>query len=209
MNIQLFLEQSAARHSHLCPRQVLGVRIGLLATRIFDLPPGGNPGKRLFTIIESDGCFSDGIEVATGCTLGHRRLRLEDYGKIAATFIDTITGRAVRIAPKLDIRQKAYAYAPDEPRRYFAQLRAYQIMPDETMFTIAPVILTTPIEAILSRPGMRVNCDSCGEEIINEREIKENGLTLCRTCAGDSYYQIDLTAILKGENIPSVLLNSL
>lgn len=195
MDIQPFLERSAVRHSHLCPRQVLGVRIGLLAARIFDFPPGQNPGKRMFAIIESEGCFSDGIEVATGCTLGHRRLRLEDYGKTAATFIDTITGQAVRIAPALDIREKACAYVPDEPRHYFAQLQAYQIMPDETMFTITPVTLTTPIEAILSRPGVRVNCDVCGEEIINEREIKRNGLTLCRVCAGESYYQHTLSAV--------------
>jgi formylmethanofuran dehydrogenase subunit E len=196
MEIQSFLDLSAARHSHLCPRQVLGIRMGLLANRIFGLPAGKNIGKRLFTIVESDGCFSDGIEVATGCTLGHRRLRLEDYGKIAATFMDTNTREAVRIAPALEIRQKAYDYAPQEPRHYFAQLQAYQIMPDEVMFTVVPVTLAISIEAIISRPGVRVNCDSCGEEIINEREIRQNGLTLCHACARGAYYLAEPTAIL-------------
>jgi formylmethanofuran dehydrogenase subunit E len=189
MDIHPFLELSIARHSHLCPRQVLGVRIGLLAARIFELPPGKNPEKRMFAIVESDGCLYDGIEVATGCTLGHRRMRLQDYGKVAATFVDTIAGVAMRIAPRLDIRLTACTYAPDEARHYFAQLQAYQIMPDETMFTVTPVILTTPIEAIISKPGLRVNCDFCSEEIINEREIRQNGQTLCRACAGESYYQ--------------------
>lgn len=204
MDIQPFIERSAARHSHLCPRQVLGVRIGLLAARIFDVEPGKNLGKRIFTIVESDGCFSDGVDVATGCTLGHRRLRLEDYGKIAATFIDTITGKAVRIAPRLNVREKAYAYAPDEPQRYFAQLRAYQIMPDEILLSITPVMLTTPIETIISRPGLRVICDSCGEEIINEREIRRDGLTLCRTCAGISYYQTALPGIPIKISLPPI-----
>jgi len=99
MNIQPFLERSAARHSHLCPRQMLGVRIGLLATAMLGLPSGENPGKRLLVIVESVGCFSDGIEVATGCTFGHRRLLLEDHGKIATTFVDTLNNIAVRIAP--------------------------------------------------------------------------------------------------------------
>jgi formylmethanofuran dehydrogenase subunit E len=152
----------------------------------FDAPP---PKKRLLVIVESDGCFADGITAATDCTVGHRTLRVEDYGKIAATFVDTVSGRAIRIAPALDIRQKAHAYAPGEPRRYFAQMQAYQIMPDEEMFTVVEVQLKTSIEAIISRPGVRVNCDVCGEEIINEREIKQNGLTLCRACAGDAYYQ--------------------
>ncbi|MFO3797100.1 MAG: FmdE family protein, partial [Anaerolineales bacterium] len=118
------LQKSASQHSHLCPRQILGVRMGLLGMKAlgFDAPP---PKKRLLVIVETDGCFADGITAATDCTVGHRTLRVEDYGKTAATFVDTITGQAVRIAPALDIRQKAHAYAPDEPRRYFAQMQAY------------------------------------------------------------------------------------
>jgi formylmethanofuran dehydrogenase subunit E len=187
-NLSSYLQKSASQHSHLCPRQILGVRMGLLGMKSlgFDAPP---PKKRLLVIVESDGCFADGITAATDCTVGHRTLRVEDYGKIAATFVDTVSGRAIRIAPALDIRQKAHAYAPGEPRRYFAQMQAYQIMPDEEMFTVVEVQLKTSIEAIISRPGVRVNCDVCGEEIINEREIKQNGLTLCRACAGDAYYQ--------------------
>lgn len=182
------LQKSASQHSHLCPRQILGVRMGLLGMKAlgFDAPP---PKKRLLVIVETDGCFADGIIAATDCTVGHRTLRVEDYGKTAATFVDTATGQAVRIAPAPDIRQKAYAYAPNEPRRYFAQMQAYQIMPDEEMFTVAPVVLSTPIEAIISRPGVRVNCDLCGEEIMNEREIHREGLTLCRACAYGGYYQ--------------------
>ncbi|MFA5873793.1 MAG: FmdE family protein [Anaerolineales bacterium] len=187
-DLQLLLERSSRNHSHLCPRQILGVRIGLvgMATLGFKDPPAK---KELLIITETDGCFADGLSAATNCTVGHRTLRVEDYGKTAATFIDTQTGRAFRVAPVLDIRQRAYSYALDEPRHYFAQMQAYQIMPDEEMFAITEVQLTTPIEAILSRPGIRVDCDVCGEEIMNEREIHQNGLTLCRACAGDSYYQ--------------------
>ena len=190
MDIQPFLERSAARHDHLCPRQVLGVRIGLLAARSFDSPPGENPGKRLLAIVESDGCFSDGIEVATGCSLGHRRLRLEDYGKIAATFVDTKAGRAIRILPCVDLRQRALDCLPQESRHYFAQLQAYQVMPDEELLVVQTVLLNTPIEQILSRPGLRVTCSRCGEEIINERELTVGGQAVCRSCAGESYYQL-------------------
>lgn len=193
-NIRSFLERSTARHSHLCPRQVLGVRIGLLAAHLFDLQPGENPEKRLLTIVESDGCFSDGVEVATGCTLGHRTLRLEDYGKIAAVFVDTDTGRALRIAPHSDVRERAFDCTPDEPRRYFAQLQAYQVMPDNKLLLVQEVRLTIPVEKIVSRPGLRVNCATCGEEIINEREVIRDRLTLCQTCAGLGYYQTVIPA---------------
>lgn len=190
MVIQSLLELSSSRHDHLCPRQVLGVRIGLLAVKSFGLAVGENPRKRLLAILESDGCFADGVEVATGCTIGHRTLRLEDYGKIAATFVNTLTGHALRIAPRLDIRQRALDCATGEERRYFAQLQAYQVMPDDELLSVQEVHLRTPLEQIISRPGVRIPCEVCGEEIINEREVYKEGLTLCRACADESYYTL-------------------
>ncbi len=196
MDIQPFLERSSTRHSHLCPRQVPGVRIGLLAARIFGLPPGENPGKRILGIVESDGCFSDGIEISTGCTLGHRRLRLEDYGKIAATFVDTHTGRAVRIAPRRGIRQRAADCLPKEDSHYAAQLQAYQILPDDELLLVQEIVLMIDAKRLLSRPGVRTTCELCGEDIINERELTRNGETLCRSCAGEGYYHLALLAAL-------------
>lgn len=187
MNLQALLEISTRDHNHLCPRQILGVRMGLLGMHAlgFEQAPSN---KRLLTITETDGCFADGLSVATGCTVGHRTLRVEDYGKTAAVFVDTNTGQALRLAPVLDIRQKAYAYAPGEPRHYFAQMQAYQVMPAELMFSIQTVALNVAVTEIVSRAGVRTNCDACGEEIINEREIKDKGLTLCQACARGAYY---------------------
>jgi formylmethanofuran dehydrogenase subunit E len=201
MNITPLLEKSMQDHDHLCPRQILGVRIGLAGMKAlgFDEPP---TKKRLLVISETDGCFVDGVTAATGCTVGHRTLRIEDYGKAAVTFVDTSTGRAVRVAPALDVRDKAYAYAPKEPRHYFAQMQAYRVMPDEVLLTIQEVILNTPVKQIVSRPGVRVNCDVCGEEIMNEREILRDGLTLCCTCAGHGYYQSALTCDLQISLLP-------
>ncbi|MEZ4727486.1 MAG: FmdE family protein [Caldilineaceae bacterium] len=191
-DLQAILQRSSARHKHLCPRQVLGARMGLAGAAALglNLP---RTDKRLLVIVETDGCFADGVEVATGCTMGHRTLRLEDYGKIAATLIDVKQGGAVRVAPQIDVRERAYAYASEEPRHYFAQLQAYQVMPESELLTIQPVTLTTPVATIVSRPGVRVNCDQCGEEIINEREVQVAGQLLCRACAGRSYYQTQCT----------------
>lgn len=186
-DLQALLEISASRHIHLCPRQVLGVRIGLAGAASLEIEVPQKK-KRVLTIVETDGCFADGVEVATGCTVGHRTLRVEDYGKIAATFIDTKTRRAVRVAPHPDVRQRAYEYAPEETRHYFAQLQGYRVMPIEELVVIQGVRLATPIADIIGRAGVRVNCDLCGEEIINAREVAENGLTLCVACAYGGYY---------------------
>lgn len=181
------LDASAALHQHLCPRQVLGVRIGMLAGQLLelDLP---QIDKRLLAIVETDGCAADGIAVAAGCWVGRRTLRVEDYGKVAATFADTETGRALRIAPRAGVRGLAIRNAPEARGHWEAQLLGYQRIPDDELFAWQPVELVTPIAEIVSRAGVRTVCARCGEEIINEREIVRDGQTLCRACAGAAYY---------------------
>lgn len=182
------LRLSAERHQHLCPRQVLGVRMGLLAGRLLELPVP-QKDKRMLVIVETDGCFTDGLAVATGCSVGRRSMRVVDFGKVAATFVDTQTGQAVRIVPHPESRQRAQAYTPEAGNRWKGYLLGYQVMPDEELFTWQEVRLRFSIERLLSRDRYRVNCEQCGEEIINEREVLVNGRVLCRGCAGENYYE--------------------
>lgn len=181
------LQASAVLHNHLCPRQVLGVRMGMYAAEILRIECP-QPKKRLFTFVETDGCFADGVAVATGCTLGHRTLRLMDYGKVAATFVDTDSEQSIRIRPRLDVRSRAALCKPDERSRWHSQLEAYQVMPLAELFEVEVVSISLSLEDIISRPGVRVNCSICGEEILNEREFVIEGSVLCRACAGDGYY---------------------
>ncbi len=188
--LQAILDLSSSWHKHLCPRQVLGARIGLAGAAALGLAIP-RKDKRLLAIVETDGCFSSGVEAATGCSVRHRTLRVADYGKIAVTFVDVKTKTAVRVASQLDIREKALAYAPEEKKHYFAQLVGYQRMPDQALLTVQPVHLTTPIDEIVSRAGVRTNCAVCGEEIINEREVERDGWVYCQGCAGSAYYEPD------------------
>lgn len=184
------LQKSSQLHQHLCPRQVLGVRIGLLGGQRLglELP---QTGKRVLTIVETDGCAADGIAVATGCWVGRRTLHVLDFGKVAATLVDTCTGRAVRIVPAAATRQRAREYAPEAASRWEAYLLGYQRMPDEELLAVQPVTLSISLEKLLSQEGCRVNCDLCGEEITNEREVQWKGLTVCRACAGACYYTLE------------------
>jgi formylmethanofuran dehydrogenase subunit E len=182
-----FLMESASSHTNLCPRQVLGVRMGRYAARLLGFDPL-EVKKRLLVIVETDGCFASGLGVATGCSIGSRNLRIEDYGKAAATFTDTQMRRSVRIAPAADARTLSRDYAPRIPDRWQAMLVGYQRMPDELLFSWESVELCTTIEAIFSSPGIRTTCQICGEEIMNEREVVWEERVLCRACAGFSYY---------------------
>lgn len=187
-SLQELLQATAARHDHLCPRQVLGVRMGLLAAQTLhlDLP---QVDKRLLTIAETDGCFADGIAVATGCWVGRRTLRIEDYGKVAATFVDTLTGQAVRLTPRLAARDLAARYAPEAANGWEAYLLGYQRMPDDQLLTVHPVQLVASIQSIVSTPEAKAICTTCGEEIFNEREVVRTEVVVCRSCAGERYYR--------------------
>lgn len=180
------LARSAERHGRLCPRQVLGVRIGLAALRAFAVGPGA---RDLLAIVETDGCFVDGIEAATGCALGRRTLRLVDHGKVAASFVDLRSGRALRISPRQDARLLAHEFAPQEPRRYHAQLAAYPCIPDGLLLDARPVALNESLDDLRGRAGVRISCARCGEEVIDSREVTRDGASLCRGCAGEAYYR--------------------
>ncbi len=192
----LLEQSSAARHDHLCPRQVLGVRIGLAGLAALGLAAPLSK-KTGLVILETDGCFADGIEAASGATVGHRTLRINDMGKIAATFADINSGHAVRISPALNVRQRALDYALHEPRHYFAQLAAYQVMPDDELLQYQNVVLTPSVQVLISKPVVRISCSRCGEEIINERQVLIGGVPLCGTCASQGYYRIEETYALQ------------
>ena len=183
------LERSSRPHNHLCPRQVLGARVGLAggAALGMDVP---RHDKNLLIIAETDGCFLSGLQAATGCAPNRRTLRVEDYGKIAASFVNIETGEALRVAPKADVRARAFDYAPGIKKRYYAMLTGYQTMPDEELLSIEEINLKQPVETIVSRAGVRVDCALCGEEIINERELIKQGEPLCLACAGRGYYTV-------------------
>jgi formylmethanofuran dehydrogenase subunit E len=165
--------------------------MGMYAAILLDLALPQSD-KRLYSFIETDGCFADGIALATGCTLGHRTLRLIDYGKVATTFVDTQTEHAIRFAPHPLARTRAGEYAPNAESHWRAQLEGYQIMPYAELFQAHEVILNLSIKAIISQPGVRVTCSVCGEEILNQRELKLGDQVVCQSCApeGESYWSV-------------------
>ena len=186
-DLAALLGRSAGRHSRLCPRPVLGARMGLYGLQLLGLS-GQNRAKRMLVIVETDGCFAEGIEEVTGCTIGQRTLRIEDYGKVAATFVSLLTDEALRLAPQPGIRDQAAHYTARPQNRYQAQLEGYQVMPADELFSVQKVQLRQPLHTIIGVPDRRVNCSGCGEEIINQRETQAGARFYCQTCIGGGYY---------------------
>ncbi len=185
------LEESVKVHGHLCPGQVLGVRMSMLGLReigVFD--PKGIDRKSLIVFVEMDRCATDAVQSVTGCSLGKRSMKFLDYGKMAATYMNLKTSKAVRIVAREDSRDKAKGLFPDIENRYAAQLEAYKVMRDEELFDVMEVAVNIRAEDMPGRPARRVRCDSCGEHVQDMREIRKNGRTLCKPCAEGGYYKV-------------------
>ncbi len=184
------LVKSAEQHKHICPRQILGVRMGLYAGQLLNLELP-DLKKRLYAFVETNGCMLDGIVAGTGCAVGRRTMYIYDFGKMAATFVDSQTQQAVRIIPSSQSRKLRDQYAPKDLGRWPSYVYAYQIAPQEELFVTQSVKLTVSLEALISHETARAVCERCGEEITNEREVHQNGKVLCRSCAGEAYYAVE------------------
>jgi len=145
--------------------------------------------KRLITFVEIDRCATDAVSLVTGCRLGKRSLKFLDYGKVAATFVNVETGRAVRVAAREDSRAKAKAMFPALTGSSQAQLEAYKLMENDDLFNVEAVRVKLNPEDLPGGPHSRVTCAQCGEGVNGGRERRLGDRVLCRSCAGEKYYE--------------------
>ena len=180
------LKETAALHGHLCAGQVIGVRMAMIGCREIgiDEPKGS---KKILVYVEIDRCATDAIRAVTGCSLGRRSLKFLDYGKMAATFVNLESNKAVRVIARDDAREQVPSYAGESLNRHEAERIAYSVMPEESLFRIGPVQIQIPEEDMPGARGRRVLCTRCGEGINFRREVNVNGSVLCIPCYQGSY----------------------
>jgi len=185
-----YVQAAAHMHGHICAGQILGLRMALHGLALLGLnDPEGKDRKRLVTFVEIDRCATDAIAVVTGCRIGKRALKFRDFGKMAATFCDLDSGRAVRVYAKESSRVRAREMFPEIGDPNERQMRAYRELADAEMFLDQWVRVRVPPEDLPGYKGPLVNCSRCGERIDFQREVACGAETLCRACAGDRYYE--------------------
>ena len=185
-----YLRDAELAHGHLCAGQVLGVRLAMLGLQKLGIDdPQGKDRKRLVTFVEIDRCATDAVAVVTGCRLGKRALKFRDWGKMAATFVDVNSGKAIRIAAKESSKALAREMHPEIENKNQQQMLAYREISNEDLFTMQWVKVELPPEELPGYKGERVTCEQCGEGINFRREVRRDGKALCRGCAGEAYYE--------------------
>lgn len=189
-SLEVLLKECERLHGHMCAGQLLGARMALLGCREIGIDdPRGADRKKLIVWVEIDRCMTDAVSAVTGVRLGKRSLKYVDYGKVAATFLNTETSRAVRIVALETARALAderFAEIKDKRQRQF---RAYTEAGDEDLFKVELVsVVLRDIDAPGS-PRSRVICAICGEGVNDGREvISADGDCLCRGCDRGNYY---------------------
>jgi len=217
LDFDTLVREAELAHGHLCAGQILGVRMAILGLQRLGITdpksktlPDGSPNldrKRLVTFLEIDRCATDAIGVVTGCRLGKRALKLRDWGKMAATFVDLNslfdpalaspfanadpTYKAIRIAARESSKQRARDLYPHIADKNQQQMLAYRELPIEDLFTEEWVQVPLHPREMPGYKSARIACDQCGEGINYDREVTRNDQTLCQGCAHPEtrYYQ--------------------
>lgn len=118
-------------------------------------------------------CFADGVQYATGCTVGKGNLRKAGWGKLSLTLVEKASNRAVRISYKPTLQPRIAESA-------FMKKRGMGIMPDEIpeaeQMELVDLVWNAPEASIMTieevfqwdedwLPEIMgfVPCDACGE----------------------------------------------
>ena len=211
---ETLLIQAGELHGHFCPFLALGVRAGSYGLRHLGLESDGM--EEVLSIVETNSCFSHGIQYSSGCTFGNNALIYRDYGKTAVTLVARDTGKAVRIRVRQEADGKfvtsrlmrdnfpeaeglfdkviAKRIGTDEDRRLLKQVWAELSLltvkqPDGVLFEVEEVgSVELPAYAPIYDS---VTCVKCGELVMAPKAVTVDGSELCRSCAALGYQQLD------------------
>ncbi len=211
------LRQAEGLHGHLCPMVALGVKAGQYAMAKLNRHHHGM--EEVVAIVECNNCFTDGIQMVTGCTFGNNALIFQDLGKTAVTVARRDDGQAVRLSVKPDFREQLFARYPaagplfekvvvnrqgtHEDIHRFQHLwqavaRRELDVPLTEQFTVQDLTITLPPFA---RIYDSVTCAVCGESVMAPKAVTQDGRSCCRVCAGQEHYLVTGDGVVSSRNI--------
>jgi formylmethanofuran dehydrogenase subunit E len=185
------LAGSAETHGHLCPGQVVGVRMAMLGCKLIGLenPERLDQLKKLIVYVEMDRCTADAVAYVTGVKLGRRSLKFVDYGIMAATFLNLETGEAYRIISTEESRDLVSEYAPEFDKKVKQQIEGYKRMPDDALFRVHKVTVPYTEFDLPGPTRKKATCVRCGQVVRDNREVVIDNKIYCRPCAHGAYFK--------------------
>ncbi len=206
-NFETLLAGSVKQHGHLCPGQVVGVRMAMIGCKLIHLnnPTHHDQIKKLIVYVEMDRCTADAVMYVTGVKLGRRSLKFMDYGIMAATFVNLESQKSIRVLSTEEARELATVYAPEVTGKYAQQTEAYKRMPDNVLFRVWDVQVRINEFDMPGPTRHKAVCSRCGQVIRDHREVMEKGLIICKPCTDASYFYNARELSLKGSETATKL----
>jgi len=202
-DLSKLLRMTGMLHGHFCPFSAMGVKAAVRAVKELGVKSTGM--EEVVAIIETNNCFSDGVQFVTGCSFGNNALIYRDYGKTAFTLARR-SGEAVRISVKADrvmekrtpeatqlfekvVVERSGTKADRERLSKLWKELSFRILnlPDEEVFDIKRMTVDVPAYA---RIFANVKCHMCGENVMEPRARMKDDKPVCIPCAGQEYYQL-------------------
>ena len=174
-NYEKLVTEAGKFHGDICGGIRTGTRMTMCGLRHLGIDdPKGADSKKLLVFVEIDRCATDAIMALTGCRPGKRTMKIKDYGKMAATFVNLESGKAVRVA---SVRKKDVEV--DHAKAA-----------DEELFSVTMVKALLKPEDLPGKPLNECLCARCGETVLDGREIESAGEKLCKPCFDNANYYI-------------------
>ncbi len=188
ISLNTHLDQVAALHTRLCPRQVLGVRMARFACTYLGIDPALER-RQIYVCMEIGRCAADGVMVVTYASPMNQLMQLIPYGKVAATFVDLRSGAALRVSEHTQSRMAASQLSIQANSKWERELKAYQVLPDES------ILLWQDVTVNLSGPSIpekhSIACALCGDRVHEREEVERDEFALCKACAIGAYYSAE------------------
>jgi len=204
-DLEALLRKAAELHGHFCSYLAYGVKAGYIAVKELGIKNTGM--EEAIAIVETNNCFSDGIQIVTGCTFGNNSLIYKDVGKTAVT-VAKRDGTAIRIAldpiyeksieeeyseanelwEKIVVkREEASQQEHKRMINLFAEMAFKELKkPIDKMFRITRMKIKPPEYALIFNS---IICPICGERTY--KPVMHNGQPVCMDCAATDYYLLD------------------
>ncbi len=207
-DIEWLLGKAGELHGHFCPFLSLGVKASVLALDEMGSSTEGI-NEELLAIVEVNNCFTDGIQMVTGCTFGNNSLIYKDFGKNAFTLakrggeairVSILPGYPQKMAKRVDGAQEMFERfiqkreigTKEEMTRFkevwemlsFIQLQ----VPTDEQFKVEHVTVSLPEQAPILQS---VTCSDCGESVMESHIRVLDGRPVCIPCSNHEYFVME------------------
>jgi len=171
------IERVSSFHGYLSTGAFIGIQMLNIAKRLLD----ADPKEQLYVTCETYNCLPDPFQILAGCTIGNKKLKIRDFGKMAV-MVNKRAPEGQKFARSIRI-----VLDPEKTSKY-PRLHEWYMKTGKVPHEEAISVLIDARGSVYSYEIMDIElpekpeksialCDKCGESF-----VRKNGGALCLSC---------------------------